>query len=57
MKTALFFGYLFLIPSLLLSQENTTGNYTPNKFHQFSFIPLPAVASNPANGWMFGFAP
>ena len=57
MKKALFLGFLLLIPSLLFSQEDSSDHFTPNKFHQFSFIPLPAVASNPANGWMFGFAP
>ena len=25
--------------------------------YQFAFIPLPVIASNPANGWMFGIAP
>ncbi len=31
--------------------------YTPNKINQFKFVPLPAIGSNPANGWMFGLAP
>lgn len=31
--------------------------YAPNKIHEFRWVPLPAVGSNPANGWMFGLAP
>ncbi len=31
--------------------------YLPNKIQEFKLVPLPAVASNPANGWMFGLAP
>ena len=26
-------------------------------FRNFKFVPLPAIGSNPANGWMFGLAP
>lgn len=57
MKTALLFSLTFLYPLFILAQKDTVDHFAPNKFHQFSFIPLPAIASNPANGWMFGFAP
>ncbi|MCL6259827.1 outer membrane protein assembly factor [Aquiflexum sp. TKW24L] len=39
----------------LKAQDTTV--YTPNKIHEFKWVPLPAVGSNPANGWMFGLAP
>jgi hypothetical protein len=35
------------------TQEDSTGK---TKYH-FSFIPLPVIAANPTNGWMFGVAP
>jgi hypothetical protein len=31
--------------------------YTSNKINNFKWVPLPAIGSNPANGWMFGLAP
>ncbi|RPA68996.1 hypothetical protein EF405_04045 [Cyclobacteriaceae bacterium YHN15] len=31
--------------------------YSPNKINNFKWVPLPAIGSNPANGWMFGLAP
>ncbi len=39
------------------SYAQDTTHYRPNKINDFSFIPLPAIASNPANGWLFGVAP
>ncbi|PZX51928.1 BamA/TamA family outer membrane protein [Algoriphagus chordae] len=40
----------------LLAQEKDTTSYHPNKINNFSILPLPAIAYNPANGWMFGVA-
>ena len=37
------------------AQEDTV-TYEPNKINNFSILPLPAIAYNPANGWMFGVA-
>lgn len=48
---------IFLVFILNLSAQTDSIEYTPNKVYHFSFVPLPAIASNPANGWMFGFAP
>ena len=56
MKSGFLFGLLFAI-SFSLSAQSDSLSYTPNKIYHFSFVPLPAVASNPANGWMFGLAP
>ncbi|MCH6233625.1 BamA/TamA family outer membrane protein [Cognataquiflexum rubidum] len=39
----------------LKAQDTTV--YKPNRIHEFKWVPLPAVGSNPANGWMFGLAP
>ena len=56
MKPLILFGLLFAI-TFSISAQTDSIFYTPNKVYHFSFIPLPAVASNPANGWMFGLAP
>ncbi|MEP1086909.1 BamA/TamA family outer membrane protein [Algoriphagus sp.] len=39
----------------LLAQD--TAVYKPNQIRDFKLVPLPAIASNPANGWLFGIAP
>lgn len=39
------------------AQSQDTVDYRPNKFNKFKFVPLPAIGSNPANGWLFGLAP
>lgn len=39
------------------AQKDSVSTYKPNRIYHFSFVPLPAIASNPANGWMFGVAP
>jgi hypothetical protein len=31
--------------------------YKSNKINGFRWVPLPAIGSNPANGWLFGLAP
>lgn len=48
---------LFIAINFSLSAQTDSISFVPNKVYHFSFIPLPAVASNPANGWMFGLAP
>lgn len=49
------FVLLFWICSPILAQDSIT--YKPNQIREFKLVPLPAVASNPANGWLFGIAP
>ncbi|TXE08731.1 BamA/TamA family outer membrane protein [Algoriphagus aquimarinus] len=39
----------------ILAQDSVV--YKPNQIRDFKLIPLPAIASNPANGWLFGIAP
>jgi hypothetical protein len=39
----------------LQAQDSIT--YKSNKINKFKFVPLPAIGSNPANGWLFGLAP
>ncbi|WBL44292.1 BamA/TamA family outer membrane protein [Algoriphagus halophytocola] len=39
-----------------LAQDADTVEYLPNRINNFSILPLPAIAYNPANGWMFGVA-
>ena len=56
MKSNFLLGILLTF-SLTLSAQTDSIQYIPNKIYHFSFVPLPAIASNPANGWMFGFAP
>lgn len=56
MKSGLLLG-LYLAITLNLSAQTDTVVYQPNKINQFKIVPLPAIGSNPANGWLFGFAP
>ena len=46
---------LFWINFPILAQDSVV--YKPNQIRDFKLIPLPAIASNPANGWLFGIAP
>lgn len=46
---------LFWINFPILAQDSVV--YKPNQVRDFKLIPLPAIASNPANGWLFGIAP
>ncbi|MCS5489987.1 outer membrane protein assembly factor [Algoriphagus limi] len=50
--TLIFWSFIF---EFSFSQDQQ--EFQPNKFNDFKLVPLPAVASNPANGWMFGLAP
>jgi hypothetical protein len=45
----------FWITSPILAQDSVV--YKPNQIRDFKLVPLPAIASNPANGWLFGIAP
>ena len=45
-----------MISSIANSQDADTVAYEANKINDFSILPLPAIAYNPANGWMFGVA-
>lgn len=52
----LIFIILATINSIWVQAQDTL-TYVPNKINNFKWVPLPAVGSNPANGWMFGLAP
>lgn len=56
MKASLLIGILFAIVLDLAAQTDSV-TYQPNKFNQLKIVPLPAIGSNPANGWLFGLAP
>lgn len=56
MKAGLLLGF-FLAVSLELSAQSDSITYRPNKVNQLKIVPLPAIGSNPANGWLFGLAP
>lgn len=56
MKAGLLLG-LFLAVSLGLSAQSDSITHRPNKVNQLKIVPLPAIGSNPANGWLFGLAP
>lgn len=49
--------FFFLFVSYVSIQAQDTTTYESNKFNNFKFVPLPAIGSNPANGWLFGLAP
>ncbi|PZX57736.1 surface antigen-like protein [Algoriphagus ratkowskyi] len=49
------FLLFFWISSPILAQDTIV--YKSNQIRDFKLIPLPAIASNPANGWLFGIAP
>lgn len=57
MKSTILLLGLFLAFTLKLSAQSDTIIYEPNKINQFKIVPLPAIGSNPANGWLFGLAP
>jgi hypothetical protein len=56
MKSNLLVG-LFLVITFQVSAQSDSLFFKPNKFNQFKVVPLPAIGSNPANGWLFGLAP
>ncbi|MEB2775173.1 BamA/TamA family outer membrane protein [Algoriphagus sp. D3-2-R+10] len=55
MTRASIFLLLFWINLPILAQDSLV--YKPNQIRDFKLVPLPAIASNPANGWLFGIAP
>ncbi|MBB6327697.1 hypothetical protein FHS59_003340 [Algoriphagus iocasae] len=55
MKKLLTFLTFFLFIGQLLAQDSI--QYKPNQIREFKLVPLPAIGSNPANGWLFGLAP
>lgn len=55
MRIRILFILFFLHTSVLIAQEDTI-QYQANRINNFGILPLPAVAYNPANGWMFGIA-
>ncbi len=55
MTRILIFALLFLINLPIFAQDSIV--YKPNQIRDFKLVPLPAIASNPANGWLFGIAP
>ncbi|MFC3880818.1 BamA/TamA family outer membrane protein [Algoriphagus namhaensis] len=55
MKNLFFALAIFLLATTAYGQGDTS--YRANKFNDFKLVPLPAIGSNPANGWLFGVAP
>ncbi len=55
MKRLFFFLIISSLTHSVWAQDSTT--YKPNKVQNFRLVPLPAIAFNPANGWLFGAAP
>jgi hypothetical protein len=55
MRKLLTFVFLLALANPIYCQENLT--YKPNQIRDFKLVPLPAIGSNPANGWLFGIAP
>lgn len=49
--------FFLLFVSFVQLQAQDTTTYESNKINNFKFVPLPAIGSNPANGWLFGLAP
>jgi len=55
MKKFLTVLLIFTFSQVLHAQDKET--YKPNQIREFKLVPLPAIGSNPANGWLFGLAP
>ncbi|MHA7129335.1 BamA/TamA family outer membrane protein [Algoriphagus namhaensis] len=47
----------FLTFFTLTAWSQDSVRFEPNRFNDFRLVPLPAIGSNPANGWLFGLAP
>ncbi len=54
---SIFLLFFFLSGTFFRIQAQDTTTYKSNKINKFKFVPLPAIGSNPANGWLFGLAP
>jgi hypothetical protein len=50
---------ILILGLIIINTANSQDSliYSPNKINNFKWVPLPAIGSNPANGWMFGLAP
>ena len=51
------FLFFLLFVSFDPLQAHDSSSYESDKINHFKFVPLPAIGSNPANGWLFGLAP
>lgn len=56
MRSITFLFFILLVSFVQVQAQDTT-TYESNKINNFKFVPLPAIGSNPANGWLFGLAP
>lgn len=56
MKSTLFVCLFLLFIGALYAQSDSIA-YVPNRINGLKIVPLPAIGSNPANGWLFGLAP
>lgn len=56
MRSITFLLFILLVSFVQVQAQDTT-TYESNKINNFKFVPLPAIGSNPANGWLFGLAP
>lgn len=54
---SIFLLFFFILVTFFRLQAQDSAIYKSNKINKFKFIPLPAIGSNPANGWLFGLAP
>ncbi len=53
-KNIILLAFLFFV---FRANAQDSISYQSNKINQFKLVPLPAIGSNPANGWLFGIAP
>lgn len=56
MRSIFLLFFILLVTFFRLQAQDTT-DYQSNKINNFKMVPLPAIGSNPANGWLFGLAP
>ncbi len=54
---SIFLLFFFILVTFFRLQAQDSAIYKSNKINKFKFVPLPAIGSNPANGWLFGLAP
>jgi hypothetical protein len=56
MRSIVLLFFFFSVTFFRLQAQDPI-TYKSNKINKFKFVPLPAIGSNPANGWLFGLAP
>jgi hypothetical protein len=56
MRSIVLLFFFFSVTFFRLQAQDPI-TYKSNKINNFKFVPLPAIGSNPANGWLFGLAP